>query len=1562
MADDKIIQEVELKGAEQVQKDFKATGASGEQAFDRMGKAAEKTNFDVVVENLKSVAQSLQALQGHIDNTARSLQGLGSGQNENLNSIKSNADSASTSLENLNKTTEATAKTTDDAGKNVNTFASNLQSAIIKVGAFVIALAGVKLSFDSIKTSLKEVQDLGKVADVAGVDRGEFQKLQFIFESLGLSTDAAREKIKEFNEETDITRKNVGLLSGGAQQLITSTKQLGVSFSNSAGGMNAFRQQLAQTAQSAAGGQIDIDKLSDLIKKFQDETDPQKLVEYANQLSVLAQQGKSVATVIGTLPQGGFGKVINIPQIREGVKEVINLKQAWAAFLKDVDANNFARVVNFLQEITDEEKRTEAAAELLGDEMGNNLVRKLGELAKAGKGGVNPIKELSEDFVKLRLESAKNAQILSENFNRAMVRLSAAARAGREELALLFAPALTRGIDLFVTALRDSKGAISDLIDFIGSTASGVIEGFIELFSGSSSGGKKTTADDRARWLDSAKKATIEFGTAVSNIFNNVVMPIIRTVGTAFTELAKVVGSALGLDVNPSEVGIVAVLTFLLGPINAVALAFAALFGQSEKGLEKIDAFFAKLGIDFGQFRKDLVAIKDEFVRAFKGETVDTEWINELVAALKGLPGAVLVVVGAFLAFRRALVPIATALSALFVGKGGKPISADALLLGAVVGQMTGAFSILQGTLALVATAFATIGAGLFAFSRALTVAGQLIRGLAFVLGGARLAAFGFAGAALLIITNWEKVKELLKSVGIDIDGIIKHLDDAIEKDIGVRPLQLLGKAFGDAIKQMEKSFEEFKQTLEKEGLLSAAIDLIFKQDLPKLAAGLKQFVADIKKFGFVGALQAEFKRELDQLAKDFDEFFKVGGTLDQIVFKWITGVDLDVAWAAVVATFDKAVAVMKSKLDDFLAKVRDAVNFFRGLVGLEPLKDPVDPNARQQVDDLRKSVDEYLKTLNKADEAGDAGASELADGFGDADDAVDELKTNLTSMTNEFSSQSKKILSQIDQVSARIQGSTLGLGKGDSGWLTEQFGDPKAFTEQLGTGFGKVSNSVRTTANELNALVRGTKPVVDLSGKFLNQIQGSAVAADALANSTKPAVDLSGKFINQIKDGMTAAGMTVSQLNEMIKPVIVSSGQLADKLSQVPAAVEKSKPVVEKINDSIQKTPETVKKIGDEFGAVTTKIQDTLKTTNDQLKDFANVDDDDTKALLETWKSIAAEVLKALEAAKLLAQQQAAQPQPTTGAQGSAQPLLGQPQGRGLNDFLPNAPSSPNIEDRRGETFDPSATVEAARQAIEQIKEMVSAAQQEIASVAKAGFGAIQQSFETVGEGVLFSVDAIKQALETINTSIVTVVNSLSNFPAVVQQAFAVDPITAFDSAINSMAANVSAQIDALITKFNQLAQAARDAAAAAASASGGGGGTTQEGGGSGFAGGGRIHGRPGIDTNLIRATAGEFMMRVRAVRKYGLGFMRAVNSGRFELPGFDVGGLIGSMQNGMSTGSRVSVSMGSVSSSQGWEFIELGVPGFGIVPVVMKSTTARDVRDAAVRNRQTAISQTTR
>src|SRR6201999_1436796 len=64
-------------------------------------------------------------------------------------------------------------------------------------------------------------------------------------------------------------------------------------------------------------------------------------------------------------------------------------------------------------------------------------------------------------------------------------------------------------------------------------------------------------------------------------------------------------------------------------------------------------------------------------------------------------------------------------------------------------------------------------------------------------------------------------------------------------------------------------------------------------------------------------------------------------------------------------------------------------------------------------------------------------------------------------------------------------------------------------------------------------------------------------------------------------------------------------------------------------------------------------------------------------------------------------------------------------------------------------------------------------------------------------------------------------------------------------------------------------------------------------------FAPGGRVGGKEGVDKNLAWLTKDEFVVKKSAVQHFGLGFMHAINNMR--LPKFNVGGVVGAINNGM-------------------------------------------------------------
>lgn len=118
--------------------------------------------------------------------------------------------------------------------------------------------------------------------------------------------------------------------------------------------------------------------------------------------------------------------------------------------------------------------------------------------------------------------------------------------------------------------------------------------------------------------------------------------------------------------------------------------------------------------------------------------------------------------------------------------------------------------------------------------------------------------------------------------------------------------------------------------------------------------------------------------------------------------------------------------------------------------------------------------------------------------------------------------------------------------------------------------------------------------------------------------------------------------------------------------------------------------------------------------------------------------------------------------------------------------------------------------------------------------------------------------------------------------------------PIQQIGAAVTDAASVVASAASQMVSSFNQVADAARAAASAAASiGSGGSGGGSDVG---GFATGGHVRGRgtSTSDSILSWLSNNEFVIQARAVRRYGLDFLHAVNSGRFKLPGYAKGGSV--------------------------------------------------------------------
>jgi len=920
--EDDIVQRYRLEGTEQVEKDFASVGKAGEQAFDRIEKAADDLQFDQLQSNLAAVGNAMRNLMGSIDqltSNLRTIQGA-----DGLKNVEQDAKSAEGAVDTLNKKVDETSKVTRQAAEGMDTFSTSIRAAIVSIGALVAGFVTAKFSFDSISNSLKALKSEFDLADAAKIPIDDFRELDFILQKLGLSASESHSQIKKFTDAADPTK--VVSLNAAAQQLIKSAQQIGVTFTNSAAGLDAWRQRLAAAAQQAAQGQIPIEKLSALLEKFAGETSPEKLVEFTNALGNLQAGGNAAANALGlaTGEAQRFGKVIQVISTSGASKEIKTLAQAFAAFKAEANAESFQRVVEFLMKITDEEKRLEEATKVLGPTMAKTV----NELIKSLDGASNPIQAMRDQFDKMGLAAGDSARKITQDFHAAMVSLNFALRRGREEIAILFGPTLAKGIEKFALLIRRNQGALKELVEFIAGRAIGVLEKFFALF-----GDNKT--EEGKKNLEEIKTTIDDLGNSVRKVFEGIILPAFEAFKQGLEFLTRAINEAFGTDLKLSDLGLAAIISWLIGGVNSLALAFVALSTKSGPFFQAAEKFAAGFGINLGKLIDDIKSFLSgawtDLMNAIKGrDAADPAagtftWADQLIAFLKSTPGLILELVAAFIVLRRTAAAVAPVLNKTF----GTKFSGDALLAGLAVAQFTGALDAMAKVTTIVVGTLATI-----AFS--LTIVEKLFKGLAFAIGTARAAALGFVGVGLLIFANWEAVDKLLKSVGIDLGAIAKQIDDILAKDLGFKPLEEANTRLKELSKTGEKFFEEMK-----EFGLAEAIKRDLERSFPELTRLVKEFFNS-------ESWKAFWKDGLSGLigvwAQTFKDFFGIGGTLDQIVIAWldnlfkiITGRNFKEMWNSIKLAWDemwKDITDGIGKwLDGIVAKVRETIGKIRNML-----------------------------------------------------------------------------------------------------------------------------------------------------------------------------------------------------------------------------------------------------------------------------------------------------------------------------------------------------------------------------------------------------------------------------------------------------------------------------------------------------------------------------------------------------------------------------------------------------------------------------------------------------
>ncbi len=494
-------------------------------------------------------------------------------------------------------------------------------------------------------------------------------------------------------------------------------------------------------------------------------------------------------------------------------------------------------------------KEAGLAAALFGDQ----LARKLLPFLNLGKEG---IQDLMAEADRLGVTLTKEQGEIGELFTSAQGRLSKAIKGLKDEIGLLFAPALTIAADKQTEALVANRAAIVAFADSTVVQAVQVVRDLFAAFQG-------RDEDVQFKGILVARDAFVAFADDVKVAWEKIIKPAFDGLLEILDQVAVSINDVFGTEFTGRQIGIAAAAGVLLGvfsSLEAVLLAVTALIvglvapeagaalqetggalanifsglpAQISVAIAKVREFFDALfppvdeiGEEFNttgltEFQVKVLEVRDAFESL--GEKAKSVWEKILRPMLDGIASAVNLIAGTDL----------TGVDILLLAIAGKFLGIFVTIF-RIIGALTGIVVIITGITKLVTflgTVFSVTVAGI--------VAGLALLGVAVpaLLVAAVLAGLIVLGA--LIVIFWDEIKAGAK---LAWEAVSDFAAEAARR-IGVlwRALPAILEMVWDDIASGIKS------------ILGGAIDFVIEKFNSLIAAAKRAFAA-IKKANAAGA------------------------------------------------------------------------------------------------------------------------------------------------------------------------------------------------------------------------------------------------------------------------------------------------------------------------------------------------------------------------------------------------------------------------------------------------------------------------------------------------------------------------------------------------------------------------------------------------------------------------------------------------------------------------------------------------------------------------------------
>jgi TP901 family phage tail tape measure protein len=455
-------------------------------------------------------------------------------------------------------------------------------------------------------------------------------------------------------------------------------------------------------------------------------------------------------------------------------------------------------------------------------------------------------------------------------------------------------------------------------------------------------------------------------------------------------------------------------------------------------------------------------------------------------------------------------------------------------------------------------------------------------------------------------------------------------------------------------------------------------------------------------------------------------------------------------------------------------------------------------------------------------------------------------------------------------------------------GPLVQDFIDGKSSVEDFAAALTKIGLNNPELQKGILQILEITKPLEDLSAKINRNSDELALLEGHMSDAAYQAkyyADEQRALARASEDAGKKVTETAQAVEKLGQSITVHSGKGGDSVKRVydlvdgvAKATEDSKASLEDVSASAEKAGEKVGRVKDDITALMVSVPEELRGQQTPADVLTEGLDGAKQQLTETLSTIPAEAKTAVDG--LVAEVGRVQPAVAAAIGGGADAAQGAGGGTAA-----------------------SGIAEALTRPFEDARARIAAALAEIAPVIVNTFAAVNAAASeqgaSLGDALVAPFDIAAARIAAILERMVSAVKA--NFQDVL-------------SAVRSLTSQLQAAVSQLESLARRAEAAAARAQAASASASGRANGGPVGNGGGGFAGGGKVSG-PGTGTSdsiLSWLSDGEFVLRARAVRKYGLGLLYALNN--MQLPkdffkGFAGGGHVdlSGIVSGLTTGMRV-------------------------------------------------------